>query len=77
MTLSHVNDVKHYRDRATEMRVLAAMMEGPDTRGIMIRLAEDYDKLAEHAAQRSNGEVPPSAWSPRPRPAPSTRLGGQ
>jgi hypothetical protein len=59
MALNHVNDVKkHWRDRAAEMFVLSTMMKDTEARAIMVRLADDYDKLAERAEQRSNGEVP-------------------
>jgi hypothetical protein len=58
MTLSHVNDVKHWRDRAAEMLVPSTMMNDAETRAIMVRLADDYDKLADRAEQRSNGEIP-------------------
>jgi hypothetical protein len=33
MTLSGVNDVKHWRDPAAEMRILSTMMEHVETRG--------------------------------------------
>jgi hypothetical protein len=59
MPASHVNDSKHWRDRAAEMRALSDMMKEPDAIAIMLRLAEDYDKLAERADIRSNGGVPP------------------
>ena len=61
MTISHVNDSKHWRDRATGMRVLSAMMEDVDAAAILLRLADDYDKLAERADIRRNGGVPPGA----------------
>ena len=59
MALNDVNDVKHWRDRAAEMFILSTMIKAAETRAIMVRLADDYDKLAERAEQRSNGEVPP------------------
>jgi hypothetical protein len=63
MTLNSVNDVQHWRARAAEMRALAATMKDIDTQAIKYRLADDYDKLAERAALRSNG---PNATSVRP-----------
>jgi hypothetical protein len=45
------NDPKHWRDRA-EMRALADTKKDPETIVIMLRLADDYDKLADRAAQR-------------------------
>lgn len=58
MTLNRVNDVKHWRDRAAEMRILSTLMQNIQAQAIMVRLADDYDRLAERAAQRSNGETP-------------------
>jgi hypothetical protein len=52
---------KHWRDRAAEMLALSTVMKNDETRAIMVRLASDYDKLAERAEQRSNGERPAAA----------------
>jgi hypothetical protein len=52
MTNKSINDPKHWLDRAAEMRALAATMKDPETIAIMLRLADDYDKLADRAAQR-------------------------
>jgi len=51
MALNHVNDVKHWRDRAAEMRVLAEGMKDPQTTQIMSDLANDYEKLADRSSQ--------------------------
>jgi hypothetical protein len=59
MALNHVNDSKHWRDRAAQMRALAETMKDAETVKIMQRLAADYDKLADRADARSNGGVPP------------------
>ena len=61
MTISHVNDSKHWRDRAAEMRALSDMMKEPEAVTIMLRLADDYDRLAERADVRSNGGAPPDS----------------
>jgi hypothetical protein len=53
--MTNINDPKHWRDRATGMRALAESMRNPETIAIMNRLADDYDKLAERAAQRQIG----------------------
>jgi hypothetical protein len=50
-----INDPKHWRDRAAAMRALAATMKDPETTAIMYRLADDYDTLADRAAQRQRG----------------------
>jgi hypothetical protein len=59
MTRNHVDDVEHWRERAAQMRVLATTMNQIEAQAIMARLAEDYDKLADRAELRANGEVPP------------------
>ena len=56
-------DPKHWRDRAAHMRVLASQMNDLDAMAIMLRLADDYDKLADRAEKRA--EKPPA-----PKPAP-------
>jgi len=58
MPASHINDPKHWQNRAAEMRAIAAEMHEPDTKEIMLRLAGDYDKLAERAVLRADGIVP-------------------
>jgi hypothetical protein len=55
---SQVNDAQHWRDRATEMRALSDTLENPETVAIMLRLADDYDKLADRADIRRKGGVP-------------------
>jgi hypothetical protein len=59
MSYGNIDDPKHWRDRAAEMRALSDTMTDPQTIAIMRRLADDYDKLAERAAVRSKGGVPP------------------
>ena len=62
MPPNSVNDAKHWRDSAAEMRVLADTMKDDETWRIMNRLADDYDILADRAAARaghdSNGPSP-------------------
>jgi len=49
MSSRMVSDPKHWRDRAAEMRALSETMDDVEARAIMLRLAEDYDKLADRA----------------------------
>ena len=58
MAKNSVNHPKHWRDRAAAMRALAHTMKDPEAVKIMNRLADDYDKLADRAALRSDGQVP-------------------
>jgi hypothetical protein len=52
-------DAKHWRDCAAEMRALSDIMKDTDAIATMLRLAEDYDVLADRADVRSNGGVLP------------------
>jgi hypothetical protein len=52
MAKKPINDPLHWRPRAADMRALAVTMKDAETIAIMNRLADDYDKLAERAAQR-------------------------
>jgi hypothetical protein len=58
MTLQGLNDAKHWRDRAAEMRVLSADMRDFEARTLMLKLANDYDKLADRAEDRAARDVP-------------------
>ena len=62
MMLNRVDDAEHWRERAAQMRVLATTMKQIEAQAIMVRLAEDYDKLADRAEPRANCEVPPGGW---------------
>jgi hypothetical protein len=63
MTLSQINDTKHWRDRAAEMRALSDMMDDAEAVAIMLRLANDYDILADRAAERAGHDTnAPSPW---------------
>ena len=50
MSPSYVNDSKHWRDRADEMRSLSLMVHRFDTASIVLTVAEDYDRFADHAS---------------------------
>ena len=59
---SLVDDAAHWHFRGKQMRALAEQMMDEETRAIMLRLAGDYDLLAERAAVRQMA-------SPRPPPS--------
>jgi hypothetical protein len=56
MPASFINDPEHWRKRAKEMRALADQVSDPEAKQTMLRIAKDYDHLAERAEQRKRGE---------------------
>jgi len=53
MADTHIlDDPKHWRDRAEEVRSLADQMSDPQTRRMLVSVADDYEKLAKRAEQR-------------------------
>ena len=63
MTLQGLNDARHWRDRAAEMRVLSEEMKDFEAQTLMLRLANDYDTLADRAEDRAARDAP----GPSPR----------
>jgi hypothetical protein len=53
MILNHLNDEKHWRERAAEIRSVAMIMDDEQTQDILYRLADDYDQLAARIAERA------------------------
>jgi len=47
-----MNDAKHWRERAEEVRAVAETMNDGEARRLMQGIAESYDHLAERAEQR-------------------------
>jgi hypothetical protein len=68
MALQGINDAKHWRDRATEIRVLSDEIKDPQAQRIMLKLANDYDKLANRAEGRAARDsvgpspIPKTGW---------------
>jgi rubrerythrin len=49
---SFADDPAHWRQRADEARALAEQITDRDARQMMLRIAEDYEKLAKRAEER-------------------------
>lgn len=52
MSSDSANNSKHWYDRANEMRALAEQANDEISKQVMLRIAQDYDKLAVTAQQR-------------------------
>lgn len=55
MSAQQVNDPRHWRDRAAQMRAMSDWMKDAETKATMLKLADDYDKLAERVECSSSG----------------------
>jgi len=66
MAYAHIiDDARHWRARADEMRAVAEEMRDPVNRQTALQIADDYDRLAQRAEERSSG---PSGQVDRIRP---------
>jgi hypothetical protein len=55
MPASFVNDPEHWRDRARQKRALAERLRNEHAKQTMLRIANDYERLAQRAEERSWG----------------------
>ena len=65
MAHQSINDAKHWRDRAAQMRVLSEEINDPQAQRMMFDLANDYDKLADRAEDRAARDVPGPSPTPK------------
>jgi hypothetical protein len=57
--VSHfINEPDHWRARAQEARILAGQMNDSESKDAMLRIAEDYERLAKRAEDRAAGCLP-------------------
>jgi hypothetical protein len=50
---SLINDPEHWRDRAREKRELAERLTNEQAKQTVLRVANEYERLAEQAEERS------------------------
>jgi hypothetical protein len=50
-----INDPDHWRDRAREKRALAERLRNEQAKQTVLRIANEYERLAELAEERSRG----------------------
>ena len=55
-----INDPKHWLNRAKEARVLAEQIDDPEAKRTMLKIADDYERLAQRAQERAAGRLPQS-----------------
>jgi hypothetical protein len=60
MPCPFLNDPTHWRARAAEMRALADETNDIEASRLILKLAEDYERLAQRAEIRSDGRIPTS-----------------
>ena len=46
--MNRLNDPEHWWSRAEEAKTLAELMQSPDTKSIMLGIAEGYERIARH-----------------------------
>ena len=58
MSSNLLDDVQHWRNRAEQARVLAEQIDDALAREMMLRVASNYERIAERASGRQiEGEV--------------------
>jgi len=53
MPLSILDNAEHWLTRAEEARSIADKLSDPESKRTILRIADDYDRLAEHAQRRA------------------------
>jgi hypothetical protein len=52
---SLLNNSEHWKQRAQDARKLAEGIHDPDARETLLKIAEEYERLAQRAANRGDG----------------------
>jgi hypothetical protein len=52
-----IDDAEHWRLCAEEMRMVAENMKSAECRGVALRIAKDYERLAGHAERRAGQDA--------------------
>lgn len=55
---SPYEDPEHWRERADEARATAGYIRDADVKATMLRIADEYDRLALHAQKRLGQDAP-------------------
>ena len=58
-----IDNPNHWRERAEEARALAEQLNRPESKRTMLRIADAYERWAEHAQRRAE-KRPPSTTIP-------------
>jgi len=53
MPLPLLDDPEHWINRAEEARSIAEQLSDPESKRMKLRIADDYDRLADHAKRRA------------------------
>jgi hypothetical protein len=53
MPESILDDPERWRERAEEARTLADQLSDPESKRTILRIANDYERMAEHAEVRA------------------------
>ena len=61
MPLAAINHPEYWRNRATEARAVAAQTRDTHIKALMLKFAQDYEKLAVRAEQRGGDNAQPCA----------------
>jgi hypothetical protein len=57
MPYSIFDDPTRWRERAEEARTIAEQLNEPESSRMLLRIAEDYERLAKHAECRAQKRV--------------------